>query len=256
MAQFKDYFSSLSGAYQRHRPTYPEELYAYLAGLTESHELAWDCGTGNGQAAVGLAKYFERVYATDPSAQQVQNAVPHFRITYKVEQAEHCRLEDRSADLVTVAQALHWFDLEAFYAEVKRVLKENGIIAVWTYGLPMVSADMDRLIRYFHDEVLDGYWYDEHKLVVQEYSTIPFPFAELETRVIHFQMDWSLHDLLGLFNSWSGVKRFIDQKGRNPVGAVEADMVRCWGDPEDKKRITWKLTLRVGNNAPAKIERP
>ncbi|MDX1672399.1 MAG: class I SAM-dependent methyltransferase, partial [Balneolaceae bacterium] len=181
MTDFKDQFSKQSNAYKKYRPSYPDALFEYLSTLTEEHELAWDSGTGNGQAAFSLVDFYTDVYATDPSEEQIENATPHPNITYRVERAEDCSLDDASVDLVTVAQALHWFDFYAFYAEVKRVLKEGGVFAAWTYGRPSINRNIDGLIRYFHDELLEGYWRYENRLVDLEYVTLPFPFKELST---------------------------------------------------------------------------
>lgn len=248
MTDFKDHFSKQSDIYFKYRPSYPTELYVYLSSLTETHELAWDCGTGNGQAAVSLTQYFQQVYATDPSEQQINNAIPNPRIVYKVEKAESCSLPDHAADLITVAQALHWFDFDQFYAEVQRVLKPDGVFAAWTYSLPYISAEIDTVVQHFHDHILEGYWQYENSLVNQEYATIPFPFDELPSPDFKYEREGSLEDLLGLLRSWSGVQRYAHQNGVNPVKKIESTLMDVWGSPDKKRLFYWKIFLRAGKN--------
>jgi len=246
MKEFKDNFSKQTETYLRYRPTYPGELFEYLSTQTDNHELAWDCGTGNGQAAFGLVPYYEKVYATDPSEQQIENAIPHERIVYNVEKAEHPGLENNSVDLITVAQALHWFDFDAFYTEVNRVLKQNGLLAAWTYGLPAVSGEIDKIVRHFHDEILGDYWLYENRLVDLEYSTIPFPFSELSTPSFYIKKELSFDDLLGLINSWSALQRYIRKNGHNPIDHLKQVLRAHWADTGKKKEATWKITLKAG----------
>ena len=147
---FKDHFSNHADLYLRYRPLYPANLYTFLSSLTKHHTLAWDCGSGNGQAAIGLAAFYNQVVATDASEQQISNSLPHDKIKYKVEKAEHTSFESHSVDIVTIANALHWFDFDLFYKEVNRVLKSDGVIAVWTYELPTISPEVDIILRDFH----------------------------------------------------------------------------------------------------------
>ena len=248
MQTFTDNFSRQSETYQKYRPTYPRELFAYLSTLTKEHELAWDCGTGNGQSVIGLAEFYKTVYATDPSEQQIKHAMPHERVVYKVERAENCGLEDNAADLVTVAQAIHWFDFDLFYKEVKRVLKPDGIIAAWTYGLPIISPQIDQLIRHFHDEVVGEFWQTENKLVEQEYATIPFPFKSIPSPDFTMHKTMSFNDLLGLLNSWSAVQKFKEKTGFNPVDELGNELGKLWGNTENVKEVAWKLVLKAGQN--------
>ncbi|HYG50327.1 MAG TPA: class I SAM-dependent methyltransferase [Flavobacteriales bacterium] len=181
MTEFKDHFSNHAAAYKKYRPNYPPELFKYLSSLVNEHNLAWDCGCGNGQAATGLATHFKNVYATDPSQQQINQAAQHLKITYKVEKAENCSLPGSSVDIITVAQALHWFDLPVFYTEVKRVLKPGGILAAWGCGVAQVNPEIDTVTNHFHNHTLNDYWQAENRIVEKEYSTIPFPFRLIET---------------------------------------------------------------------------
>ncbi len=247
MNLFKDNFSKQSNEYLKFRPTYPDELFKFLSSLTDEHELAWDCGTGNGQAAVGLTDYFERIYATDASEKQIENAMRHEKITYVVEQVEHTSLKNHSVDLITIGLALHWFQFDRFYPEVQRVLKPNGVIAAWTYRLPSISNEIDIIVRKFHDEVVDEYWQPENRLVDQGYKTILFPFKEIEVPQFEMHKKWYLKDLVGLVGSWSAVQRIINQTGKDPVPELEAELNKVWGDGS-KKEIKWELILKVGRH--------
>lgn len=247
MGNFKDNFSKQSDVYLKHRPTYPDELFTYLSGLTEKHELAWDCGTGNGQAAHGLVEYYDKVYATDASQKQIENAIPHSQITYGVEPAEQTTLEDQTVDLLTIAIALHWFDHDSFYTEVRRVLKPGGIIAAWTYRLPSVSSEIDKVVQSFHDEVVDSHWSKENRLVSDGYKTLPFPFEEITNPVFTMRKNWSLDDLLGLVRSWSAIQRIINGTGKNPIPELEEELLKIWGDRESEKEMAWELIMKVGS---------
>jgi SAM-dependent methyltransferase len=249
MTQFKDNFSKQSGIYLKYRPTYPAELFQYLSSLTQDHNLAWDCGTGNGQSAISLTQYYKAVYATDPSEQQIKNALPNSKITYKVEKAEQPGLEDNTVDLITIAQAIHWFDFDKFYTEVKRVLKKEGIIAAWAYGLPGISPEIDPVLKHFHDEIIGEFWQNENRLIDKEYSTIPFPFKQLSPPHFKICKSLSLNDLLGLVSSWSAVQRFIDQNSYNPVEELEGQLLKLWGNRDHNKEVTWNLILKIGQNA-------
>lgn len=243
---FKDHFSRQAATYQQSRPTYPPALFAYLAGIVPGHELAWDCGTGNGQSAIGLAEHFMQVIATDPSAQQVAYAIPHERVRYRVEPAEQSSLPDHAADLVTVAQALHWFDWEKFYAEVKRVLKPGGIIAAWAYGLPEISAGLDQLVRHFHDEIVGPFWQAENRLIENGYATIPFPFDMLPAPDLYIRKTYAINELPGWLRSWSATQRYIDRNGHDPVELLIPDLLDAWGDKSIRQTFSWKLILKAG----------
>lgn len=246
MENFKDNFSKQSHAYQKYRPSYPKDLFEYLSALCTQHNFAWDCATGNGQSAIGLVNYFEKIYATDPSEQQLSNAQPHPKISYSIEKAESTSLKGNSVDLITVAQALHWFDFEKFYSEVKRVLKPDGIIAVWTYSLPKISSEIDKLILHFHDNIVGEFWQKENQLVSEEYKTIPFPFKEIKSPSFKFQKEIMLEDLKGLLSSWSATQKYKDQNGKNPVLEIENDLQNLWEKSDETKLATWVIFLRAG----------
>ncbi|WP_118975397.1 class I SAM-dependent methyltransferase [Taibaiella koreensis] len=246
MATFKDYFSRQAAIYAQHRPAYPEALFTYLASLSPAQDLAWDCGCGNGQSALGLAAHFSSVYASDPSAEQINHATAHSRITYRIEPAEHCSLPDRSADLVTVAQALHWFRFEDFFAEVRRVLKPGGVLAVWIYGLPQLSPELDRLIRHFHDDVVGAYWQYENRLIENGYADIAFPFEPLPTPAFSASRNLTREALSGLLYSWSAVQRFREHEGYDPVAGIQEELTALWPQAEAQRQAVWPLTLIAG----------
>jgi SAM-dependent methyltransferase len=245
MNPFKDLFSTQSTDYARFRPNYPDSLFRYLASLVEEKSLAWDCGTGNGQAAIKLANYFDQVIATDPSEKQLQNATQHLKIKYLVATAENPGIADNSVNLVTVAQALHWFKREDFYRQVKRVAKEGGILAVWCYGLARISPGIDRLIYELYESILGPYWEKERTLVDKRYQDIEFPFNELTPPEIEMTADWTLEHLLGYISTWSAVKAYIKQNNKNPLEALSLKLQNEW-NPKEAQKVRWTLALRVG----------
>jgi len=243
---FKDNFSQQSDLYVKYRPLYPRELYAYLSSLTNEHQLAWDCGTGNGQSAIGLAEFYDNVIATDPSQQQIQNAISNEKVKYVVEKAENNSIESNSIDLITIANALHWFDFDLFYKEANRVLKSNGIIAAWAYGIPKISTEVDEILNQFHYGTLDDYWLPENRLVEKEYTTIPFPFEEISTSQFYYEKAMNLDGLIGYLNTWSATQRFINKKNYNPTEALFHQLRQVWKDSSSKKILRWDLILKVG----------
>ena len=245
MTAFPDHFSTVAADYRTYRPTYPPELFRFLADAAPARRLAWDCGTGTGQAAVGLAGHFDRVVATDASAEQVGQAEPHPRVEYAVAPAEHSPLTDGTADLVTVAQALHWFDRDRFYAEVRRVCRPGGVVAVWSYFLPAVGAGVDQVLVRLRDTVRSC-WPPERAWVDAEYRTIPFPFAELPAPRLDMTAEWDLRRLLGYIGTWSAVRAFIQANGVNPLDHLADEFRAAWGDPAAVRTVRWSLTVRVG----------
>lgn len=243
----KDYFSDCSALYATFRPAYPEPFFEYIASLPPRRDLALDCGTGNGQAAVGLAHRFERVVATDGSSQQLQQAIAAPNVTYRHAAAENSGLEDRSVDLVTAAQALHWFDIDAFFAEARRVLVPGGVIAVWGYGDPWLDEpSLQSAVHAFNRGTLESYWPPERALLLAGYLTITFPFEEIAAPPFVLEQRWTLHHLTGLMRTWSATTRFATGHGRDPVLEVESALRREWGDPETLRVVRWPLYLRVG----------
>lgn len=246
---FKDHFSERAKLYAAYRPRYPDALFEFLAGLTGDHHTVLDCGTGNGQAAVGLARHFERVIATDPSPAQIQNATPHERIEYRVAPADASGLPARSVDLVAAAQSLHWFEPEAFFAEAKRVLVRDGAIAVWGYGDPVLDdVRLHEILHAFNRGLLEPYWFPERKLLLDGYRTIPFPFDEVNAPAMELEVRWTLYELAGYLRTWSATARFAAEHGTDPVNQVETSLAAHWGSPAARRVIRWPLALRAGKN--------
>jgi SAM-dependent methyltransferase len=246
MAAFKDHFSELAAGYAAHRPTYPKALVDYLAGIVPARRLAWDCGCGSGQLSTLLAESFEHVVATDASAEQIASAAPAERVEYRVAPAEASGLADASVDLVTVAQAAHWFDLPAFYAEARRVAGPGAAIALVTYGIMEVDADIDAVTMPFYYEVLKGYWPPERAHVEDGYRSLDFPFEELAPPKLEIRVDWRLADLIGYVETWSAVRALRKAQGEGPVQRLFEELARVWGRPERVRAVRWPLALRVG----------
>lgn len=242
-----DHFSAQAAHYARFRPHYPAELFAWLATYAPGRQLAWDVGTGSGQAARALADHFVQVVATDPSATQLAHARPHPAVHYRVGAAEHCGLEPASTDLITIAQALHWFDLDAFYREVRRVARPGALIAAWSYGAVRVDDDSinSRLQRFYAEEV-GPYWPPERRHVENGYRDLPFPFTPLSAPDFQMQVRWPLAALVGYMRSWSSTQAFIDTLGFDPTPALAETLADTWGDPNQPRVITWPLSIRAG----------
>ncbi len=242
---FQDHFSRQADVYSRYRPTYPPELFEYLASIAPGRSLVWDAGTGNGQAAVALAEHFEHVLATDPSAEQIAHATPHPHVEYRIERAEDVSLPDHSADLVTAGIAAHWFDLNRFYAQVRRVLHPRGILAVWVYHACAIEPSIDcHLDRYY--KLVRPYFPERFHYVDEHYTTLPFPFHELTPPEFEMTAEWDLPGLLGYLETWSGTRRYKEVNGTNPIDLVWSDIAAEWGEPDRCRTWHWPLTVRVG----------
>lgn len=243
-----DHFSSKSREYSYSRPFYPDDLFEFLHEITPNKDVAWDCATGNGQAAVGLCRYFKNVIASDASKSQIDNRFHRSNITYEVFSAEKANIPDNSVDLITVAEAIHWFDFEKFYREVTRVSSRNGIIAVWSYGMHKIDPEIDIISEKLNvgGEILGSYWPKEAKFVKEGYKTLPFPFKEISTPRFEMIVNWSLNDLINYMQTWSAVKRFHIAKKYNPLNLVRQDFKNLWGKEDEQKLVRWSINLRVG----------
>jgi SAM-dependent methyltransferase len=243
-----DTFGPRALAYAAFRPDYPEALIAFVTSLAPARQLAWDCATGSGQAAVALAEHFDEVVATDLSERQLEQARPHPRVRYRRAAAEKSGLPDSCADLVTVAQALHWFDLGRFYTEVTRVLVPGGALAVWTYGEPEFSDPrVTDLVRRFDLETLDVWWQPGREHIRDGYSQLPFPFPEAKAPAFVLERRWTLDELLGYLRSWSAVGTAAEASGKDPVADLEPQLADRWGARETQQLVRWPLTVRAGN---------
>lgn len=246
MASFHDHFSTQADRYTQFRPHYGRDLFAFLAGLTAGHDLAWDCGTGSGQAAIALADDFREVVATDPSARQIEHAQPGDRVRYLVARAENTPLADGSVDVVTVAQAVHWFDRPRFYDEVRRVGRHDCVLALWAYGLATISPAVDAIVERLYEPILGSYWPPERKLIEERYATIEFPFVEIDTPRFEMTAEWDLAQLVGYLGTWSSVEKYRAARGDDPLALVADELRSAWGEPGVRRLLRWPLYLRVG----------
>ena len=243
---FKDHFSTASRGYARYRPRYPEALFRWLAGLCPSRELVWDAATGTGQAALGLAAHFDQVIATDASGEQIRHARPHPRVRYEVAPSEYVPIENDTVDLVLVAQALHWFEFDAFYGEARRVAKAGAVLAAVSYGLFRIESSLDQAIDDFYGRVLRDFWPAERRHVDEGYRSVPFPFEEIEPPAFQTETRWTLDHLLGYLGTWSAVNRAREETGADPLAGIEPELRDLWGEPLEFRPVTWSLNLRVG----------
>ena len=246
MKKLLDKFSNQASTYKKFRPTYPSELLELVYSHCTQRDSAWDCATGNGQVAVELAKEFKNVVATDISEKQLKHAVQKTNISYSVQRAEKTDFADQSFDLITVAQAMHWFDFKVFNEEANRVLKRSGIIAVWGYGLMRVNPTIDVIIDNYYDNVIGPYWNEERRHIDAEYKTIPFNFEEIQIRkTFQIKVKWNLEQMKGYFNSWSAVQNYLEKDpDNNPVLQMMSELGNVW--PYQEMEITFPLFVRIG----------
>jgi ubiquinone/menaquinone biosynthesis C-methylase UbiE len=254
VTEFNDHFSQGAADYSAFRPAYPDALFDWLSAHTVGHVLAWDCATGNGQAARGLAQHYEQVIGTDASAGQLAHALPHPRIQYRVAAAEHSGLADGTADIVTVAQALHWLPLAPFFEEVQRVLAPGGLVAVWGYGLPRASsAELDRELERFHDIIVGPYWPPERKMVEEEYRGVPFPFVEIAVPPFAIEQLMTRAGLEGYLRTWSATQRYrAARPDDDPVNQIAQVLGAEWPDPEEVRLVRWPMFVRAGRRRDAR----
>lgn len=241
---FKDLFSGHAADYAKFRPDYPAGLYKYLASLCPERNAAWDVGTGNGQAARGLAEHFAHVYATDAAEAQLKEAVPHPRVEYRAAPAERSGLEDGSVDCVTVAQAFHWFKHEEFFREVKRVAP-GGLLAIWCYSLATVDKEVDLVIRRLYEDILGAYWDPERRMVEEGYRNVAVPFSEAAAPPFEMQQRWTLKEMSGYLGTWSALKKFQKAKGDGQLHSVATELREAWGDPAAKRAVVFPLAVRI-----------
>lgn len=245
--QFKDYYSKQANYYAKYRPEYPKALFDYLAILAPECQAAWDCATGNGQVALGLTPYFKQIYATDASEEQISRAFCHPKIKYSVASAEKVGLADKSIDLITVGQAVHWFDLEKFYQEVQRVAKPGAIIALWGYWSlqPPQEESLAKVCNNFLT-ISNQYLPEETKLILQKYQTIPFPFYECKAPSLNTEQLWNMEEYIGLLKSICSIQKTIEVHGEEIILEFSDRLAKAWGDPQKKILFQWPLHMRVG----------
>lgn len=241
-----DHFSEQAAAYHQFRPVYPPVLTGFLASRSPGRSLAWDCGCGSGQFTVGLAGWFDRVVATDLSFEQTRQAHKNPKIAYVASLSEQSPLADCSTDLIVAAQALHWFPLEPFYAEVRRVSKPGGIVAAVSYGLLEISPGIDRQVRRLHSDIAGSFWPPERKHVDTGYAELDFPFTEIEAPQLTMKEHWTLKRLVGYLGTWSAVRKYIGAYNTDPLELIHSELEAAWGDPNVRRTVKWPLTIKVG----------
>ncbi|MBL8508778.1 MAG: class I SAM-dependent methyltransferase [Chitinimonas sp.] len=240
---FQDHFSNQSAAYAQFRPHYPASLFTWLAQVVHNTGLAWDVATGNGQAALALAEHFQQVVATEPSAGQLANAPSHPHIVYRQEAAERSSLAAGSADLITVAQALHWFDLDAFMAEADRVLKPGGVLAIWCYEVFATEPAIDAIVADYYHHVVGAYWPPERRWLEQGYASLAMPYPRLPVPELDMVLMWTLDALIGYLGTWSATQRYKEDKQHDPLPALRKQLAPLWGDAP--RRVSWPLRLHA-----------
>ena len=244
--RFKDHFSEVAAAYARYRPSYPTALVDFLAAIAPAQRLAWDSGCGSGQLSLLLAGPFARVVATDASPEQIARAAAHPNLDYRCARADASGLAARVVDLATAAQAAHWFDLAAYYAEVRRVTRPGGIVALIGYGVVSAGTGLDEVIRPFYEHVLAPYWPPERRHVDEGYRSLPFPFDELDAPSFDIRLDWRLEQLVGYVGTWSAVWALEQGQGQGPFATFRRELANAWGPATTVRTVRWPLGLRVG----------
>lgn len=238
----KDLFSDKSEAYERYRPLYPKELVGYIESLVPRSSVVWDCGAGTGQMTRLLAPHFSRIEATDISAQQLDEAPMLPNVSYSVQSAEKTTFADHSFDLIVVAQAIHWFDFDQFYREVRRVLKPNGKLVITGYGLvridPLINQEID---AFYHS--IKNYWDPERRFLDDRYQTIPFPFYELDTPSFSYEVSWNLDHFIQYLATWSAVKKMAQKSKTGALEEFKSCLQPLWNA---SKVVTFPTLLRVG----------
>ncbi len=240
-----DHFSAFAATYSSYRPTYPDELFAEIADLAPEHRHAWDCATGTGQAAVSLAEHFDYVTATDVGAGMIEHATPHPKITYAVGSAEVPQFVDDSVDLITVAMALHWFKRDLFWLTCRRVLKPNGVLAYWGYGLPEIDPAIDAVTQNYHDEKVGRFWPADRGPLMNMYADIKPPADRIMAKNFVMEAEWELENLVGMLDSWSATHRAREETKHDPIPTVAALLSVIWGDRRTKRTVRWPLKLHA-----------
>jgi len=242
---FKDYFSTQSNDYKKFRPEYPSEMIDFIVSKCTAKDAAWDCATGTGQVATMLSSHFNKIIATDASEKQIAAATPVHNIEYKISTAENSGLPDNYFDLITVAQAAHWFNLPKFYEEVKRVAKPNAVLAVWGYANHTINPEIDAVVWKLYHDILNDYWPKERFIVEQGYKDIMLPFKKIDAPSFSITKNVNLPQLLGYLFTWSATQQYILKNNQNPVELIYDELLSTWGDASNEHIITWPVFLKM-----------
>ncbi|MBL7702339.1 MAG: class I SAM-dependent methyltransferase [Ferruginibacter sp.] len=241
----KDNFSDIAGSYAAWRPEYPDELFTFLSSLSAQHNKALDCGTGNGQAAKQLAKFYKEVFATDISEAQLNQAVAAANIFYSVGPAEKTGFPDGYFDMLCAAQAAHWFNHELFYKEVERILKPGGVLALTGYGLIEINEEIDELIQMLYKDILGAYWDKERKYIDDHYKSLPFPYKEIAAPSFQIKCEWKLSQLIGYLNTWSALGHYKKMNNTHPLKEIFPALQKAWGGDEIIKQVRFPVITKI-----------
>lgn len=241
----KDNFSAIAGQYAAWRPEYPETLFAYLSSLATGHQRALDCGTGNGQAAKGLAKYFANVFATDISEEQIRHAVQLPNIQYSISAAEKTDFPAQYFDLICAAQAAHWFNHPVFYKEMERISKPGAVLALIGYGLVEIGPETDAVIRKLYKDILGPYWDAERRFIDDHYKSLPFPYEEIAVPPFQINCSWNLEQLTGYLGTWSALNNYIRKQGSNPLDSIIVQLKKAWGNEDNIRQVSFPVIAKV-----------
>lgn len=246
MRTFRDHFSASSPDYARFRPGYPPALFDWIAGESPGRDRAWDCATGSGQAALGLAGHFGLVVGSDASDAQLAAAARHPRVRYVRSSAEASGLASGSIDAVAAAQAVHWFDRPAFFGEVARVARPGALLAVWTYWTLIISPEIDARIAAFYTGVVGPYWPPERRLIEGQYADVVLPFEPVAAPELSIDLPMTLNDVAGYIGTWSSTQRYREARGEDPVPALIESIAPLWVDGDAPRPTRWPLAIRAG----------
>lgn len=239
-------FSTSAQGYAQYRPSYPPSLFDWLATQCNGNRLALDIAAGSGQASLPLSPYFENVAACDASPEQLLGNDDWQGVLRFASQAQALALQTDSADLVVVAQALHWFATPAFFEEVRRVLRPDGFFCAWCYSLITIDPEIDKLVQHLHSEVLKGYWPKGRASVDAGYSDIRLPFRQVESPTFAIEARWDLARLLGYLDTWSAVTQWKQIHGSDPLELLESRLTQLWGSPDTRRLVRWPLHMLAG----------
>ncbi len=239
-------FGHSAGSYASFRPDYPPELFDWLAERAPAHNRALDIGCGNGQASRPLTSRFRQVLACDSSSRQLQEATATDRLHLFVADARALPLASSCFDLITVAQALHWFAGPQFFSEIRRLLSPGGFFCAWCYSLMQVTPAVDARVRQLHGDLLHGYWPEGRASVDNGYRDIEVDFPQVQVPGFAIERRWSFAHLLGYLGTWSAVQRWREERGADPLALIRHRLEQAWGDPEQLQTIRWPLHFVAG----------
>ena len=242
----QSYFDFSSDVYSKGRPTYPPELYLWLSNQVKNQQCVWDCACGTGQVSIDLAAYFEQVEATDISESQIAEAIPHRKVNYKVSPSEVCEYPDQHFDAICVGQALHWFDLEKFWPEVKRTLKPGGIFACWGYSWLSVCPEIDDIINSQIMSKLKPHWPAQNRTLWNQYDDVTFPLEMLDVPEFELTFKWNAYRLFDYMQTWSAIRALEHEDATQVLADAWDAIIKVWQEPLEKREVTIPFFVKAG----------